>query len=122
MAPTIVSKDGKPYLVLGAPGGTRIITAVVHTIINIIDHGLSPVEAVSAPRFHAENGLIYMEPRLYYTVASGLSELGYEDIDMLSSSFDGMLGRATVAAISDEGRFAGGSDPRGGAGLEESRL
>jgi len=108
--------------VVGAPGGTPIITAIVHTIVNIIDHGLSPVEAVSAPRFHAKNGLIYMEPRLYYAVASGLSELGYEAINMLSSSFDGMLGRATVAVISDDGRIAGGSDPRGGAGLEESRI
>ncbi len=54
MSPTIVTKDGKPVLVLGTPGGSRIITAVLHTILNLIDHGMNVQEAVDAPRFHQQ--------------------------------------------------------------------
>ncbi|MEO7152018.1 MAG: gamma-glutamyltransferase [Burkholderiaceae bacterium] len=54
MSPTIVTKDGKPVLVLGTPGGSRIITAVLHTIVNVIDHGMNVQEAVDAPKFHQQ--------------------------------------------------------------------
>jgi len=52
MTPTIVTKDGKPLLVLGSPGGGRIITTVLQTIINVIDFGYTLTEAVDLPRFH----------------------------------------------------------------------
>jgi len=54
MSPTIVSKDGRPVMVLGTPGGSRIITAVLHTIVNVIDYGMNVQEAVDAPRFHQQ--------------------------------------------------------------------
>jgi len=54
MSPTIVSRDGKPVLVVGTPGGSRIITVVVHTILNVIDYGMNIQEAVDAPRFHQQ--------------------------------------------------------------------
>ncbi len=52
MAPTLVEKDGRVFLVLGSPGGSRIITAVLETIMNIVDYGMAPQAAVDAPRFH----------------------------------------------------------------------
>jgi gamma-glutamyltranspeptidase/glutathione hydrolase len=52
MTPTIVVKDGKPLLVVGSPGGSRIITTVLQVIMNVIDHGMDVQEAVDAPRFH----------------------------------------------------------------------
>ena len=52
MTPTFVLKDGKPWLVTGSPGGARIITTVLQTVSNAIDHGMNPAEAASAPRFH----------------------------------------------------------------------
>ncbi len=52
MTPTIVTRDGQPVIVLGTPGGSRIITVVLHTVINLIDHGMTVQEAVDAPRFH----------------------------------------------------------------------
>jgi gamma-glutamyltranspeptidase/glutathione hydrolase len=52
MTPTIVLKDGKPFLVTGSPGGPTIINTVLLVITNIIDHGLSVTQAVDAPRFH----------------------------------------------------------------------
>ena len=52
MTPTIVLKDGKPVMVLGTPGGSRIITTVLEVIVNVIDHGMTLQEAVDAPRIH----------------------------------------------------------------------
>ena len=52
MSPTIVTRDGKPVMELGTPSGSRIITAVLLTLINIIDYGMDLQEAVDAPRFH----------------------------------------------------------------------
>ena len=54
MSPTIVSKDGKPVIVVGTPGGSRIITAVTHTIWNMIDYGMNVQEAVDSTRFHQQ--------------------------------------------------------------------
>lgn len=54
MSPTIVTKDGKPVMVVGTPGGSRIITAVLHTILNVVDYGMNIQEAVDAPRFHQQ--------------------------------------------------------------------
>jgi gamma-glutamyltranspeptidase/glutathione hydrolase len=52
MTPTLVLKDGKPVLVVGTPGGSRIITTVLEVIVNVIDHGMTLQEAVDAPRIH----------------------------------------------------------------------
>ncbi len=54
MSPTIVERDGKPVLVVGTPGGSVIITAVLQTIINMIDFGMNVQEAVDAPRIHQQ--------------------------------------------------------------------
>jgi gamma-glutamyltranspeptidase/glutathione hydrolase len=54
MSPTIVSKDNTPVMVVGTPGGSRIITAVLHTILNVVDYGMNVQEAVDAPRFHQQ--------------------------------------------------------------------
>ena len=54
MSPTIMSRDGKPVMVTGTPGGSRIITVVVHTILNVVDYGMNVQEAVDAPRFHQQ--------------------------------------------------------------------
>jgi gamma-glutamyltranspeptidase/glutathione hydrolase len=52
MTPTIVLKEGKPVLIVGTPGGSRIITTVLEIIVNVIDHGMTLQEAVDAPRIH----------------------------------------------------------------------
>ena len=52
MSPTIVTKDGKTFMVLGSPGGSRIITIAVEIILNVVDHGMNIQEAVNAPRIH----------------------------------------------------------------------
>ena len=64
MAPTIISKNGKLFMVLGSPGGSRIITIVLQTILNVIDYGMEPQEATDAPRIHHQwlPDTIYYEP------------------------------------------------------------
>ncbi len=64
MAPTIVVRDGKTLLVTGSPGGSRIITITLQTILNVIDHGMAPQEAVDAPRIHHQwlPDVLYAEP------------------------------------------------------------
>jgi gamma-glutamyltranspeptidase/glutathione hydrolase len=52
MTPTIVLKNGKPFIVTGSPGGSRIITAVLQVLLNVIDHRMTIAEAVQAPRIH----------------------------------------------------------------------
>lgn len=68
MTPTIVTKDGRLRLVLGSPGGPRITTAVLETLVDMIDYGMAPAAAVDAPRFHHQ----FLPDTLFYE-AGGLS-------------------------------------------------
>ena len=68
MTPTIVLRDGKPWMIVGTPGGSRIITAVMHTLLNVIDYGMDIQEAVDAPRIHQQ-----WLPEATFVEARGLS-------------------------------------------------
>ncbi len=68
MAPTIVLKDGKLFLVLGSPGGPRIITTVANILMGMVDYGLDVQQAVNAPRFHHQ-----WQPDQIYIERTGLS-------------------------------------------------
>lgn len=65
MSPTIVSKDGEPFMVIGSPGGSRIITITLEAIMNVIDHGMNLQEAIDAPRIHHQwlPDRVFIEPR-----------------------------------------------------------
>ncbi len=80
MAPTVVLRDGKPVLVTGSPGGSRIVTIVLQTILNIVDHGMAPQAAVDAPRIHHQwlPDTIAAEPyALSADTAAVLTGMGY---------------------------------------------
>ena len=80
MAPTIVLHDGQVSMVVGSPGGSRIITIVLETILNMIDHGMTPQEAVDAPRVHHQwlPDTIFAERyALSADTAAVLKEMGY---------------------------------------------
>src|SRR3954469_23870203 len=64
MSPTIISRDGQVVMVIGSPGGARIITITLEAIINVIDHGMSIQEAIDAPRIHHQwlPDKVYMDP------------------------------------------------------------
>jgi gamma-glutamyltranspeptidase/glutathione hydrolase len=64
MSPTIVTRDGKPFMVIGSPGGSRIITITLEAILNVVDFGMDISQAVNAPRIHHQwqPDKIYFEP------------------------------------------------------------
>ena len=85
MTPTLVFKDGKPVLVVGTPGGSRIITTVMEVIVNFIDHGMTLQEAVDAPRIHHQwlPDTIGAEPfALSADTVTTLTAMGYKIVPL----------------------------------------
>ena len=113
MTPTIVEKDGRPVLVLGSPGGPRITTAVLETVTNIFDFGMSPAEAVAAPRFHHQwlpDTLYYERGGLRPEVAEALTARGHKPVEQ------NPWGAVELIAIGADGQRLGVNDPRRPAG------
>jgi len=85
MTPTIVLKDGRPAWVVGAPGGSRIITTVLEIIVNVIDHGMTLQEAVDAPRIHHQwlPDTLAGEPfALSADTVKSLTQMGYRVVPL----------------------------------------
>jgi gamma-glutamyltranspeptidase / glutathione hydrolase len=85
MTPTIVLKDGRPVLVVGTPGGSRIITTVLEIIVNVIDHGMTLQEAVDAPRIHHQwlPDTLAAEPfALSADTTAALTRMGYHVVPL----------------------------------------
>jgi gamma-glutamyltranspeptidase/glutathione hydrolase len=80
MSPTIVLKDGKPFLVTGSPGGSRIITTVLQVISNVIDRGMPIAEAVAEPRLHAQWSPeeVFVEPGFTPDLLRALADRGHK--------------------------------------------
>lgn len=81
MTPTIVVRDGETWMVLGTPGGSTIITTVAQVMMNIIDFGMEPLEAVAAPRYHHQwsPDLVYYEENAFSDEErAGLERKGHE--------------------------------------------
>jgi gamma-glutamyltranspeptidase/glutathione hydrolase len=78
MTPTILLKDGKPFLVTGSPGGSRIITTVLQIIVNVIDRGMDLATAVAAPRLHDQwlPDQVYVEPGIADEIVAALQAGG----------------------------------------------
>jgi gamma-glutamyltranspeptidase/glutathione hydrolase len=114
MVPTILMRDDQPWLVVGAPGGSVIISSVLQTILNIVDFGMSPVEAVSAPRIHCEGGPIFAK-RIENRVVQELTANGPSRAPS-PISYDPYQSRAHAILV-EGGSWRGGADPRGGGGV-----
>ncbi len=108
MTPSIVLKDGKPFLIVGTPGGTRIITSVFEVIVNVLDFNMNVQDAVNAPRFHHQwkPDKLLLEPGISPDTRLLLSQRGH--------SIETVNAICEVAAIQFEadGWLAGASDPR----------
>lgn len=113
-APTIVLRDGRPFAAIGSSGGSRLISAIVQTLVNVIDHGMPIQQAVSVPRFHSERpGHLVVEAE----IAAGIGEeLRGRGFDLTVSQYMG-CNQAVVMDAAREERFAG-TDPRGGQGVD----
>jgi len=123
MSPTIVTKDGQVVMVLGTPGGSRIITTVLHTLINVIDHGMNIQEAVDAPRFHQQwlPETTNLEPfALSPDTQQILLGMGHRFADAQSANHVAaiLVGAPSLAGKPVAGqRFYGANDPRRNTGL-----
>lgn len=110
MAPTILVKDGALFMVLGSPGGSSIITTVFQTVLNVVDHGMTMQEAVTAPRFHHQ--------WLPDTIQAERGCFGSNDSLLLVRMGHNIrtrpqYGRVDAIRVLADGRLEGGADPRG---------
>ena len=108
MSPTIVLKDGKPVLAVGAAGGPTIISQTLLAIVNVIDFGMSIEAALNQPRFHHQwrPDELRIEKRVPLDVRQKLEKLGHK-LNVVDS-----MGAAQAVAF-EEGKLAGAADPRG---------
>jgi gamma-glutamyltranspeptidase/glutathione hydrolase len=112
MAPTLVERDGRVVLVLGSPGGSRIITTVLETIMNVIDHGMAAQDAVDAPRLHHQSqpeDVYFEHSGLAPEVVTQLAGMGYKLVEQRP------WGSVELIEIADR-RLRGASDNRLPAG------
>lgn len=107
MTPTIVMKNNKPWLVTGSPGGARIITTVLQSVVNTIDHEMNPAEAIITPRVHHQ----WLPDEL--RVEEGISP---DTIKLLQDKGHKVVTKAPMGRIqiiqADDSGFYGYSDPR----------
>ena len=112
MSPTIVLKDNKPFLVTGSPGGSRIITTTLQTIINVIDFGMNVAEATISPRIHQQ----WMPDQLRYEKGISADTLSILEQKGQHLKQAQVLGKTQTIQIGD-GVFFGFSDPRNPDGM-----
>jgi len=108
MTPTIILREEKPFLVLGSPGGSTIITTVMQNVINVVDHGMNIQEAINASRHHSQwvPDQISVEPRaISPSTKVKLESMGHVIKERIS------IGQANGLMITEEG-FFGAADPR----------
>ena len=110
VAETVLLKDGRPFLVLGSPGGARITAGLVEVIVAIVDFGLSAAEAVLAPRFNGYGEKShFLESRFPLPLAAELRRRGWE-VTQSPKPF-GMVGRVYAVEVTPEGRLIWAIDP-----------
>lgn len=107
MSPTIVLKDGKPFLVTGSPGGSRIITTTLQVIMNVIDHGMNIAEATLAPRIHHQwlPDELRIEEGISPDTVHLLEQRGHNVV------LKDAMGSTQSIMVTEEGLY-GASDPR----------
>jgi gamma-glutamyltranspeptidase/glutathione hydrolase len=108
MAPSIVMRDGEVELVLGSAGSNRIRSALLQTIVGVVDHGLSARAAVEAPRVHFEDGVLYVEPGVDEAALANLPAR-FVRFGALNLFFGGVQ-----AVQRGGGQITGAGDPRRG--------
>ncbi|WP_332453043.1 gamma-glutamyltransferase [Chryseobacterium aquaticum] len=109
MTPTIVLKNGKPYMIVGTPGGTTIPTSVYQSIVNVIDFKLNANISVNAPKFHHQwlPETVAFEKNFPETTIKDMEKLGYK------AERWGQIGRTEIILIDDNGNIHAVADGRG---------
>ncbi|HEX4753512.1 MAG TPA: gamma-glutamyltransferase [Solirubrobacterales bacterium] len=116
MAPTVVLRDGEVVLAVGSAGSNRIRSAILQTVVRVVEQGIGPQEAIDAPRLHSEGGLVQTEPgideeALARLEARGVPVARHPDLNLF---FGGVQ---AVARDPATGALSGGGDPRRGGAV-----
>lgn len=116
MAPTVVLRDGEIELGLGSAGSNRIRSAILQTIVRVVEEGMSAGEAVRAPRLHFEQGIVQAEPGIDEASLARLEERGLPVArrPQINLFFGGVQ---AVARDRESGALSGGGDPRRGGAV-----
>ncbi|ROI10156.1 gamma-glutamyltransferase [Kaistella haifensis] len=109
MTPTIVLKNGKPYIVVGTPGGTTIPTSVYQSIVNVLDFKLNPNLSVNAPKFHHQ----WLPETI--AVEKGFPESTIKALESKNYKFDriNQIGKTEMIVINENGNATAVADGRG---------
>jgi gamma-glutamyltranspeptidase/glutathione hydrolase len=109
MTPTIVLRRGKVFLVVGTPGGTTILTSVFQTLVDIMEFGMSPEDAVNKPKFHHQwkPDVIYVEREFPAAIRQSLQKMGYHIVEREP------IGRTEVIEVLPDGSYVAIGDRRG---------
>jgi gamma-glutamyltranspeptidase/glutathione hydrolase len=116
MSPTIGLDGDRVRLVNGSPGPNAIATSVFQVIANVLDLGMSPHEAVAAPRVHCEGGPVFVEGRIPQAAQAALRDAGF-DVRVLPGNYVAKTGRNQLIVVDRDGRVTGASDPRRDGGV-----
>jgi gamma-glutamyltranspeptidase/glutathione hydrolase len=116
MSPTVVLRDGEVILAVGSAGSNRIRSAILQTVVRVVEQGMDPGEAIAAPRLHSEAGLVQAEPgideaALERLEASGAAVARRPEVNLF---FGGVQ---AVARDPETGALSGGGDPRRGGAV-----
>lgn len=118
ISPTILLKDGKPFLTIGTPGGSRIIGTLAQIIVNIIDFNMTLEEAIDAPRVHQTKTTLHLEGGISEDVQAALKEIGYK-LSADYTRFDKYFGGAQAIMIDYEtNKLIGAADKRRGGSAQ----
>jgi gamma-glutamyltranspeptidase / glutathione hydrolase len=107
-----VMRDGRTELVLGSAGSNRIRSALLQTIVGVVDHGMQAREAVDAPRVHFEHDVLYAEP------GTDLDELAGRDLEIVQfGSLNLFFGGVQAVQRAGAGAVGAGDPRRGGVAV-----
>ena len=112
MTPTIVEKNKKLYMIIGSPGGSKIITSVFQTILNVYEYNMDIQDAVNSPRFHHQwmpDEIIFEPNKFSKSLFINLRSKGY----LINNDKSDFIGRVDAIMIDDSGVISSGADPRG---------
>lgn len=107
-SPMVFLRDGKPFMALGAPGGRRVISSLVHCAVNIVDHGMGPQQALNTPRCHAEARTTEVDQRVGAPTLGKLRDLGHEVIARSETFSSSYFGRPNGIVVDSDGTLHAG--------------
>lgn len=113
MSPSIILKNGEPFMTIGSPGSMRITSAIVQTVLNVIEFEMDIQEAINSPRIHQyRNAQPEIERAMSQETINGLIALGYSPVVIGGSAGIDLYFGGVQGVIIKNNKFYGGADPR----------